>query len=106
MSQVTYNAVSVKPPKELRPALQQLARDLDTTEAQILARSAEAIIRMVEASTPTVPQLVTATKVLRKEKATFSDRERPFQKSSRVLHGEPVSESPSRKTAAKHKSHK
>ena len=65
--------ITVRPPKDLRPALLQLAQDLDKSEGQILLESAAAILEMLESGEDRVPQLVRAARVLRKHNATFSE---------------------------------
>ena len=65
--------ITVRPPKELRPALLQLAKDLDKSEGQILLESAAAILEMLESGEDRVPQIVRAARVLREHNATFSE---------------------------------
>lgn len=65
--------ITVRPPKDLRPALLQLAKDLDKSEGQILLESAAAILEMLESGEDRVPQLVRAVRVLREHNATFSE---------------------------------
>ena len=65
--------ITVRPSKELRPFLLKLAKDLDKSEGQILLESAAAVIEMIESGEDRVPQLVRAVRVLRANKATFSE---------------------------------
>ena len=67
------STITVRPPKELRPALLQLAKDLDKSEGQILLESAAAILEMLASGEDHVPQIVRAARVLRTHKATFSE---------------------------------
>ncbi len=65
--------ITVRPSKELRPALLQLAKDLDKSEGQILLESAAAVLEMLESGEDRVPQIVRAARVLREHNATFSE---------------------------------
>ncbi len=65
--------ITVRPSKDLRPALLKLAKDLDKSEGQILLESAAAILEMLESGEDRVPLLVRAARVLREHKATFSE---------------------------------
>ena len=65
--------ITVRPPKDLRPALLRLAHDLDKSEGQILIESAAAILEMLESGEDRVPQIVRAARVLREHNATFSE---------------------------------
>ena len=67
------STITVRPPKDLRPALLKLAKDLDKSEGQILLESAAAILEMLESGEDRVPQLVRAARVLRENNATFSE---------------------------------
>ena len=73
MEQPVPPTITVRPPKELRPALLKLARDLDKSEGQILLESVAAILEMLESGEDHVPQIVRAARVLRTHKATFSE---------------------------------
>ena len=65
--------ITVRPAKDLRPALLKLAKDLDKSEGQILLESAAAILQMLESGEDLVPQIVRAARVLRENNATFSE---------------------------------
>ena len=65
--------ITVRPSRDLRPALLKLARDLDKSEGQILLESAAAILEMIESGEDQVPAMVRAIRVLREHNATFSE---------------------------------
>lgn len=65
--------ITVRPSKDLRSALRQLAKDLDKSEGQILLESAAAILEMLDSGEDRVPQIVRAARVLRANHATFSE---------------------------------
>jgi SOS-response transcriptional repressor LexA len=65
--------ITVRPSKELRPALLQLAKDLDKSEGQILLECTAAILEMLDSGEDRVPQLVRAARVLREHNATYSE---------------------------------
>ena len=73
MDQSVPPTITVRPPKDMRPALLKLAKDLDKSEGQILLESAAAILEMLESGEDLVPQIVRAVRVLREHKATFSE---------------------------------
>ena len=72
MEQPVPPTITVRPSKEMRPALLRLAKDLDKSEGQILLESAAAILEMLDSGEDLVPQIVRAVRVLREHKATFS----------------------------------
>ena len=73
MEQPLTPTITVRPSKDLRPALLKLAKDLDKSEGQILLESAAAILEMTESGEDRVPAMVRAIRVLREHHATFSE---------------------------------
>lgn len=75
---VAAKPISVRPPQRVEPKIIQIAKELDKSSGQFLSDAAEAIIAMIEAPVPRIPRLVAAARVLRENRATFADPERPF----------------------------
>ncbi|MBE7211390.1 MAG: hypothetical protein INR65_10270 [Gluconacetobacter diazotrophicus] len=73
-----YDPFSFRPPQDLAPGLTGLCDQLGYRKAQALGACLEAVLEMIEADEPAVPQLVTMVRTLREQRATLRDRPRPF----------------------------